>query len=265
MKRILLSCALLCLVTLFSCSDDTSHPVQPGPQTSMLLVGEQSSNGLNVQVLATDTVKTGYNTLYIKLTDAATGSVIRNADLTLTPMMDMDVMRHSAPVEQPAAAAAGDVFPAGVVFTMPGNGLHRWMLDINVQTEDERTAEVHIPVAVPDAGGLVQTLTGSDGTPYIVSMTCMCGAAVGMNDIEFLVHRREDMMSFPPVEDLTLIMTPDMPSMGHGSPNNVDPVHTGRGHYKGRVNFTMTGEWRITLQLKRGDVTVGTTSFTVTL
>jgi hypothetical protein len=50
---------------------------------------------------------------------------------------------------------------------------------------------------------------------------------------------------------MTVEITPEMPSMGHGSPNNVNPVHTGNGHYKGTVNFTMTGDWRIHLKLTR--------------
>ena len=38
-----------------------------------------------------------------------------------------------------------------------------------------------------------------------------------------------------------------MPSMNHGSPNNVDPASTGAGIYKGEVNFTMTGYWQVKL------------------
>ncbi|MNR44863.1 hypothetical protein D3C85_1636520 [compost metagenome] len=47
-------------------------------------------------------------------------------------------------------------------------------------------------------------------------------------------------------------MTPEMPSMGHGSPNNVEPVITKNGIYKGKVNFTMTGDWKINFVLAKG-------------
>ena len=40
-----------------------------------------------------------------------------------------------------------------------------------------------------------------------------------------------------------------MPSMDHGSPNSEGPVHVAKGHYKGKANFTMTGEWRLHLEL----------------
>jgi hypothetical protein len=45
-----------------------------------------------------------------------------------------------------------------------------------------------------------------------------------------------------------------MPSMGHGSPNNVNPVHTSNGHYLGKVNFTMSGFWRVHLTIKKNGV-----------
>jgi hypothetical protein len=60
-------------------------------------------------------------------------------------------------------------------------------------------------------------------------------------------------------------MIPDMPSMGHGSPNNENPVHTAIGHYKGKINFTMTGEWRITCNVKRANATLLTAVFYITL
>ncbi|MDZ7648356.1 MAG: FixH family protein [Cytophagales bacterium] len=44
-----------------------------------------------------------------------------------------------------------------------------------------------------------------------------------------------------------------MPSMGHGSPNNVNPTHSSKGSYKGKVNFTMTGDWRLNLNISQGE------------
>ena len=63
-------------------------------------------------------------------------------------------------------------------------------------------------------------------------------------------------MSFPAVNDLTVAIEPEMPSMDHGSPNNIDPTLLEAGHYKGRVNFTMTGWWRVHINLLRGTTVV---------
>jgi hypothetical protein len=73
-------------------------------------------------------------------------------------------------------------------------------------------------------------------------------------------------MSFPGIENYTVEIVPEMPSMGHGSPNNVDPTHSADGHYEGQVNFTMTGLWRINLNIMDGSTVLDSTSyFEVTL
>ena len=60
-------------------------------------------------------------------------------------------------------------------------------------------------------------------------------------------------MSWPYEPYLVVEIDPEMPAMNHGSPNNVNPVHIGNGHYKGVANFTMTGWWRINLVIKDGE------------
>ncbi len=65
--------------------------------------------------------------------------------------------------------------------------------------------------------------------------------------MELAIYRVKNMMEFPADSSLTVTLSPEMPTMGHGSPNNTDPVHTVNGHYKGKVNFTMTGLWHLNL------------------
>lgn len=59
---------------------------------------------------------------------------------------------------------------------------------------------------------------------------------------------------FVPATDLVLEMTPSMPSMGHGSPNNESPVWNDdaqfQGLYEGKVNFSMTGDWQLDLKIE---------------
>ena len=80
-------------------------------------------------------------------------------------------------------------------------------------------------------------------------------------DLEIAVFSRESNDSFPPVTDLEIEFEPSMPSMGHGSPDNEHPVHRHGGHYAGKVNFTMTGDWRIHLDLRREGVSIGQAEF----
>ncbi len=72
------------------------------------------------------------------------------------------------------------------------------------------------------------------------------------------VWKMQDMMTFPVVDNFKLKIDPRMPSMGnHGSPNNVDATQqiTG-GLYNGKMALTMTGYWKINLQLVKPDGTL---------
>jgi len=64
-------------------------------------------------------------------------------------------------------------------------------------------------------------------------------------------------MEWPPVDDLTLEIIPEMPTMGHGSPNNENPVSIGDGHYQGQVNFTMAGPWTVTVKVSSDGAEIG--------
>jgi hypothetical protein len=87
---------------------------------------------------------------------------------------------------------------------------------------------------------------------------------VGVNDFEILVNKKVSMMDWPPDESFLITIEPEMPTMGHGSPNNVNPVHEGMGHYRGKVNFTMTGYWKVNLVFYHDDIEAGETSFDIT-
>jgi hypothetical protein len=57
------------------------------------------------------------------------------------------------------------------------------------------------------------------------------------------------MMNFPADTAMKVAFEPTMPSMGHGSPNNVQPSHVGKGHFSGKANFTMTGDWNLAMRI----------------
>ena len=70
------------------------------------------------------------------------------------------------------------------------------------------------------------------------------------------LSNQNQMMTFPAINDFKIAFSPEMPSMGHGSPNNVNPVNIGNGHYKGKVNYTMTGDWRLHFKISKNDVVI---------
>lgn len=209
-------------------------------------------------------LEVGYNDFSLGLY-TNDGEWLSNSHLSIMPMMhmtEMDMM-HSAPYEADEHDASMDMMQIfAAVFVMP-SAMGDWTLDVSIMEMDsEFQGEVKLPVTVT-APELTRLKSTSEG--YFVTMINNPDFAVDSNDIEFTVHKRESMMSWPAVEGLTIEIEPEMPAMGHGSPNNVNPEHVGNGHYKGIVNFTMTGDWVINVIVKDGDTIILEDSFDVVL
>lgn len=247
---------LMLLAALFSfasCSKD--NDITPEQEPEKVRIDEKTTaSGVTVTLLADNKDLTvAWNRLYVSLKTTA-GASVTNAAVTYTPVMDMMTMKHSSPVEQPVYNIGQGLFEGAAVFSMPSGEMGTWTLTVSVNNEsvifniDVKAA----PVNIKHTG----TFVGTDGISYSVSLVRPLTPKIGMNDLQILINRRQDMMTFPAVEDLSVELKPEMPSMGHGSPNNVNPVHTGKGHYSGKVNFTMTGDWRLHLRLKRGNTVI---------
>lgn len=147
--------------------------------------------------------------------------------------------------------AATNLYSGAVVFTMPSGDMGTWKLSVDV---DGESVDFDVNVAATPANvKLVGTYVGTDDKRYTISLITPAKPKIGLNDLEILINQRESAESFPPADDLTVEFEPEMPSMNHGSPNNVNPVSIGNGRYKGKVNFTMTGDWRLHFTLKSKD------------
>ena len=63
----------------------------------------------------------------------------------------------------------------------------------------------------------------------------------------------ESMISFPIVENYTIMLDPRMPGMGnHTSPNNTD-LSFENSIYNGDLSLTMTGYWVLNLKLMNNE------------
>lgn len=219
-----------------------------------LIEKDTTDNDLVVELFAkTEMIDMGYTPLYVKVKDLS-GNAVENAMVSFMPMMDMGTMQHTTPFIQPVFNSTSKYYEGAVVFIM-ASSMGDWDLDVMVDSE---AASFDMDVMMnPTGTKYVGSYTGTDGESYFVTLVKPFDWTVGMNDVSFMVHKRESMMSFPPVSDFTIAMDPQMTSMGHGSPNNVSPTSAGDGFYNGKVNFTMTGDWRLNLDLiKAGDTIV---------
>lgn len=248
---------MLAVAVAFSaCKKDTIEPDDPADE--MVLVGSGSDNGLTIEVYAEDSLILGYNELFVRLSQDNTEIGEGDYKINLAPMMDMGSMKHAAPVEHPVNQNDHGFFEGAAVFIMP-NGQSNWTLDVTAEEiGGSNTSTVHLNPAVttPEESRMHTFESDIDQTALFVSLVEPRNPQTGINDFEITIHKREDMMTHPPVVDYEVVIEPEMPTMGHGSSNNVDPVHESSGHYHGEVNFTMSGYWQVHLTLLQGTDTV---------
>ncbi len=233
---------------LFSCTKNTTD-VKPevDPVADLLKIGEGRFSSTMVEMYSDGEVEVGYQRLFVRLKQGAE-KVVTRARVEFFPLMDMGTMKHSAPCENPdVSVSENGLFEGAVVFIMAGE----WTMALNLHNlENGDSGQVTLSLNVA-ASQRVKKVTGSDSATYFVTLVEPRSPRVGMNDFEVTIHKKANMMAYPPIMDLETTITPTMPSMGHGSPNNEHPVHQGKGHYRGKVNFTMSGTWRIDLQIQR--------------
>jgi hypothetical protein len=258
MKLKLISSGIILSTLLsFSCSEED---VKIDPTEGLTKIAESVAESTNTKVVlwADEALFVGYNKLYVTLSDASTGEPINESVVEFLPMMSMTSgMKHSAPVDNPLSQQADNsIFSGAINFIMPSGDMGGWKLKIMIQSQPnnmEDDVEFDLNV-VSSEKQRMHSFTAADGKGYFVSYSFPNTPKVGVNDFEVMIHTKESMESFPSVSDFIITMEPEMPSMGHGSPNNVSPVHLGNGHYMGKVNFTMTGEWRVHLNLAKGEL-----------
>ena len=242
-------------ITLSSCNNDDPEPPTPSdPFKGLTLIGETSAVGAGaiVRIYADEDLFVGYNNIHVAVYDSADHNLqLTDAHVTFMPMMDMGMMQHSCPIENPSTTVESGTkaFKGAVVFIMPSTA-GSWTLGVHVHNHSnnqEGMASLPVNVVAPTEAKLISFESDHDSTKLFVTRITPTSPTVGINDIQFGIYKRETMINFPAVDGYTMTMVPEMPSMGHGSPNNVDPVSNGNGKYDGKVNFTMTGYWKLNM------------------
>lgn len=256
---------------LISCEKDPDI-VSKNPLDGLTKLQEGYASGASakVQIWGKKNFFMGYNKLTVVVLDSLNSTdTIKNAQIQFMPLMTMvtetSTMKHNCPVENPAAKAVDGVFSGAIAFVMPSSTGGTWNLKLSIMNNENNktgTAQFDISVDNPVSPMMkVFTSQSADSSKLVLSLVEPLTPKVGMNDIEFTLHRKVSMMSWPADSTYGFVITPEMPSMGHGSPNNVNPVHIGNGHYRGKVNFTMTGEWKVNVDVQKSGNTISNNLF----
>jgi hypothetical protein len=250
----------LVLVTIFtSCTTNNESPAVD--ESAGLIKLKEISNTTHTLELYTHMgfLQQGYNEISIRIKDKITNEYLKNASITWTPIMHMAMMNHSGPHSAIEKTTGTDsVYEGYLVFQMAQNTTEYWDLKIDY-TINGASYSITTLIDVPaSAKQRVTTFTGSDSVKYIIAYADPHHPKVGVNDMFVGVWKMQDMMTFPVVDNFKVKIDPRMPSMGnHSSPNNVDLTQALAGDlYNGKLSLTMTGLWKINLQLLNASGTV---------
>jgi hypothetical protein len=98
----------------------------------------------------------------------------------------------------------------------------------------------------------------------VASLNFLTSPAVGLNLIAVTLHQTQDTLTFLPVDDATVVLDPQMPAMGHGSPGSVNPTLYYSGIYRWKLRLSMAGTWQTTVTFSEEATVLGTPIFAMT-
>lgn len=219
----------------------------------------------------TGSLHRGYNDLYFVVTKKKTGNYVKNFDITnVTPLMHMVKMNmfHSTPVSSSVETFDQTrlaVKHGWVSFLMNTSEAGTWALsyDISVLGSKASVADKAITInALPDGQDWLKNFKVGDDT-FFLSLVNPTDWKTGENVIQAYISKKSNPITTPYAlasETFTVEIDPRMPDMGsHTSPDNQALTKQADGSYKGSINLTMTGLWRIHLTVKdaQGNIVAG--------
>lgn len=250
---------ILAGLLISSCNKDEPDPGDEdnnsGENEVELIVLEEFSvqNGATAILLADNShFNTGYNNVYIKLIDEDENN-ISDADIQYSPTFNEGGGTVSSPVIKPKYNGSTELYEGAIIFTNENTSVGKWRVGIRVDA-----AQLQYNADVRDTEFPEFTLiTGTDNKNYVLTLAPHDDWESRLNDFTLLIHRQDSPQNFRTDDGFKVIFEPEMPDMGHGSPDNINPVSMGNGQYGGQANLTMSGLWRFHFDLiKEGDVIV---------
>jgi hypothetical protein len=239
-------------------------PSTEGPKPTSLALA--SSGAVSVELLSFSPLAVGQSRVLYKVTQD--GQPVTKATLAQKPVMHMTSMTHGCPLQNPAGEANADGYFEGlIVFSMASMGDEYWNLALDV-TVDGAASPVTVDFGkVTVADSTMKKVVTRGDKKIILSYGYPAAPKVGANEVVITAHMATDMMkmNFATVDDLTFTLTPEMPSMGHGSNGNVNPTRGDDGLYRGTVVFSMPGDWVVHLGVLAADAQLATYDFALDL
>lgn len=255
MKILKYTALLLAAITFYSCSSDNDTSTEiPADETIGLQKIQEIANDTHTIELysATGALVQGYNHISLRVKDKKNNTYVTDAKIDWTPLMHMAMMQHSCPkTAVNKASNKKTIYEGDIIFQMAQNEKEYWDLTFTYTINNVSYTAVD-KIAVPAfTKRTVSSFSDTAGNRYVIAYITPATPKVAINDMTVAVYKMQDMMTFTVVNNFKVKIDPRMPSMGnHGSPNNTDLLQSEAGGlYKGKLSLTMTGYWKINLQV----------------
>ena len=259
---------IISIFLLVSCGKEDVKVITPADEVTGLHKVDSLKNGsYTFYVFKKDTgyFKVGYNEVYIQLKNNSTGKYIEDANLSWKSLMHMTDMSHACPYSTISKVENTNTLYKGYfIFIMASDDMEYWEVTYNyVKGADTLAIVTNRPYVINPTGRTrYKRFKGTDDAYYYAALVnpSESNVQVGSNDITAYLYKQKDLYTFNPVKNYSIEIDPRMPdpSMGnHTSPYNVNLKYdTTAGLYKGKLNLTMTGYWKINLIVKDSAGTV---------
>ncbi|MCL6523027.1 MAG: FixH family protein [Thermoflavifilum sp.] len=240
---------LFTFVVLAGCNKQNNLSQSTQPQGIKVLT--LSDNNYSIELYtANGKLQTGYNEITLWVKDK-NGKVVIPDSITWNPMMHMMNMSHSCPASAISLqSSATGIYAGYIVFQMASDSMNYWQLAIVLKKQNMIDTLTGVVKVLPSPLQVVQTFRGADSNKYVVAYAGPANPKIGINTMSAVLYQMISMSDFIPVHHYKILIDPRMPDMGnHGSPNNTPFVEGTDGLYRGQLNLTMSGFWRINLQV----------------
>ncbi len=232
------------LILLSGCGSDNSvdPPVNQDSSYSRILTAESGEARVEVWSSTGNSLTYGYNNIGFKV--YRNGIEMTSGFVEYKPTMyhGLGGPSHSVPVRDLFYYDSADkLFKGYAVFIMYDETAF-WAADYNYNNE-LRIDSSAFSITYNSANKIIAWDNVLTQRTYVLSLISPLSPRVGQNDMNLMLHETSDFQTYGEIDSAEMFIRPWMESMGHGSSNNVNPVYTGGGTYKGNVNFNMAGEW----------------------